>query len=138
LLRPKKKGEIKMNAQTQDLKDLVLTKEQLSSAKVSFSLKQDKDDKNPVRCEVTLDLSKHTAEELLERVAADVVIDLQRRLRSGKVKLEDVNGKTWEVPSPGTRTRNTDPVKKITDLMQKLGLTQEQLAELVAQCGTEK
>lgn len=119
---------------------------------VTFSFKVDKDDKNPTKVTTWIDFSGHTAEDLMTRVAADSVIDIQRRLRSGSLSVEDrkaiidengkvlspamtgINGREFTMPKPGSRSKLTAE-EKILALAKKLGISETQLKAML---GAEK
>jgi hypothetical protein len=83
--------------------------------KSEFSFKVNKDAAESTKVSVEYDISGLTNEELQEWAARGIDITLQSKLRSGNVKVEDVNGKTWAVPKPGDRKRLSegDKVRKM-------------------------
>lgn len=119
--------------------------------KVEFSVKTSKDDANPVLVKTELDFSKLTPEEILEMASQSAVIDLQRRIRSGAVSVDDrparlvddkeipakigIQGRVYEVPKPGTRAATKDPLEAIKAMAKKLGISMEQLAAMAEGLG---
>jgi hypothetical protein len=130
---------------------------------LTFAYRADKDvlKENAVNVTVKVDLSKLTADDILEWAFSAMVVSFQSKLRSknapAKAKVQDVDAEgnpvvdadgkpvmidadfyTWAVPSRGTRTVS-DPTKideSAKKLVAKMG--PEQKYNLMVQMGVEK
>jgi hypothetical protein len=89
----------------------------MEELKSSFTYRDSKDqDKSAAKtCNVTYDVSGLSPEELGEWACRGIDIALQGKLRSGSVKYEDVNNKTYVVPKPGDRKKlsESDKIRKM-------------------------
>jgi len=82
-------------------------------AELSFEYRENKDvlKENAVQVLVSADLSKLTAEDLLEWAYSAMVVSFQSKLRSKTPPTKNADGKyEWAVPARGTRSTQ-DPAK---------------------------
>lgn len=72
---------------------------------VEFTFRVTKDDAEATVVTTTLDFSDLSNDDIIELASATVIINqLQTKLRSGSLKLEEVSGKEYKVRKPGTRS----------------------------------
>jgi hypothetical protein len=96
-----------------------------------FTFRSDKNQtkEQATNVKVTYDFSGLSQDEVLEWACRGIDITLQSKLRSGGVKVEDVNDKVWNVPKPGDRKRlsEADKVRKMVATL--LGLKVEEVTD---------
>lgn len=118
---------------------------------VEFTYKVNKDDANVRTVKAVLDMSGLTKEDERNYAIQTIIIDLQRRLRSGavkeewteKVKMKNAAGEEveteikkslavdgYKVPKPGAKGKK--PIEdKLAEFCKKNGITREQAEELI-------
>lgn len=85
------------------------------NSEFSFRVNKDQTKEQATTVKVTYSFNNLSMEEILEWAARGIDITVQSKLRSGGLKVEELNGKVYNVPKPGDRKRlsEADKVKKL-------------------------